>query len=137
MKLCHVSEGHWCSLCKNKTEAKMLEFLEENFLDVVYQLKVSWCKNPKTGRNLPFDFCISKTIIELDGAQHHKQVMNWRSPEETQQLDRYKEECAIKNGYSVLRILQEDVWEDKTDWRKLLLEHIRDYENPIVGYMRQ
>ncbi len=128
----NVSYGYWCPLCKNKTEAKLFSFLQQHFKDPVHQLKISWCKNPETGKFLPFDFCVSKTIIELDGAQHYKQVMNWQSPELTQKNDRYKEEQAIKNGYSVLRILQEDVWNDKINWKKLLLEHIRDYDTPVV-----
>lgn len=127
-----ISRGSWCPLCKNKTESKLLKFLEENFEDVVYQLRVSWCKNPETDKHLPFDFCVSKTIIELDGVQHYEQVANWKAPEVQQKNDRYKEECALKNGYSVLRILQEDVWEDRIDWKTLLLDHIKDYEVPIV-----
>ncbi|AQQ73777.1 uncharacterized protein conserved in bacteria [Kurlavirus BKC-1] len=126
------SQGQWCPKCKNKTETKLLKFLEEHFGDVVHQLRVLWCKNPETNKFLPFDFCVSKTIIELDGIQHYKQVSNWQSPELTQKNDRYKEEQALKNGYSVLRILQEDVWNDKIDWKSLLLEHIKDYETPIV-----
>nr|WNL49975.1 restriction endonuclease [Marseillevirus sp.] len=128
----HVSSGRWCPKCKNKTETKLLSFLEENFEDPIHQFKVSWCKNPETNKFLPFDFCVSKIIIELDGRQHYEQVVNWQSPELTQKSDRYKEEQANKNGYSVLRILQKDVWEDKIDWKKLLLEYIKDYEIPIV-----
>lgn len=130
--LSNVSKGQWCPKCKNKTEAKLLSFLEDNFEDTAYQFKVSWCKNPETGKFLPFDFCVSKTIIELDGPQHHKQVSNWKSPEETQKNDRYKEEQAIKNGYTVLRISQEDVRENKIDWKTLLLEHIKSYDFPVI-----
>lgn len=127
-----ISSGRWCPKCKYKTEAKLLEFLGEHFEDPVHQFKTSWCRSPETDRKLPFDFCVSKTIIELDGVQHYKQVSNWKSPEVQQKNDRYKEECATKNGYSVLRILQEDVWNDRIDWRKLLLEHVKDYEEPMV-----
>ncbi|AEA07186.1 putative restriction endonuclease [Lausannevirus] len=130
--LVKVSSGRWCPKCKNKTDAKLLSFLEEYFKDPIHQLKVSWCKNPETGKFLPFDFCVSKTIIKVDGAQHYKQIMNWQSPELTQKSDRYKEEQAIKNGYSALRMLQEDVWEDKIDWKALLLENIKDYETPNI-----
>nr|WQM87261.1 restriction endonuclease [Marseillevirus cajuinensis] len=130
--LCHVSDGKWCPKCKHKTEAKLFSFLEENFKDPVYQFKVSWCKNPETDKFLPFDFCVSKTIIELDGPQHYKQVRNWKSPELVQISDRFKEEQANKNGYSVLRILQDDVWNDKIDWKSLLLEHVKDNENPNI-----
>lgn len=127
-----VSGGTWCPVCKNKTETKLLKFLEENFEGVMHQLRVAWCKSPETNKFLPFDFCVSKTIVELDGRQHYEQVSNWQSPEFIQKSDRYKEECAIKNGYSVLRILQDDVWNDKLDWKKLLLEHVKDYGTPVV-----
>ncbi|AGV01774.1 restriction endonuclease [Cannes 8 virus] len=106
--------------------------MEKHFENPIHQFKVSWCKSPETNKFFPFDFCVSKTIIELDGRQHYEQVANWTTPEETQKNDRYKEEQAIKNGYSVLRILQEDVWNNKIDWKELLLEHVRDYETPIV-----
>nr|QZX43636.1 putative restriction endonuclease [Marseillevirus sp.] len=128
----HTSNGRWCPKCKHKTEALVFEFLKEHFETPKHQFKAEWCKKPETGKFLPFDICISKTIIEVDGAQHYKQVSNWKSPEEQQRSDRYKEECALKNGYSVLRILQEDIWNDKIDWKKLLLEHIKDYETPVV-----
>lgn len=127
-----ISSGCWCPKCKHKTEKKLLGFLEDNFQNPIHQFKVLWCKNPETDRFLPFDFCVSKTIIELDGAQHFRQVRNWQSPEEQQKSDRFKEEQAIKNGYSVLRILQEDVWNDRIDWKSLLLEHVKDYDVPLV-----
>nr|WNL49722.1 restriction endonuclease [Marseillevirus sp.] len=130
--LSKVSSGGWCPKCKNKTEAKLFSFLEEHFEEPIHQLRVPWCKSPEKNTFLPFDFCVSKTIIELDGRQHYEQVRNWKSPEEQQKSDRFKEEQAIQNGYSVLRILQEDVWNDKIDWKKLLLEHIKDYETPIT-----
>ncbi|ALH06785.1 endonuclease [Port-miou virus] len=132
-----ISAGQWCAKCKNKTETKLLSFLEKHFGEVVHQFKVSWCKNPDTNKFMPFDFCVGKTIIELDGPQHYEQVRNWKTPEVTQKNDRYKEDCAAKNGYSVLRILQEDVWEDKIDWRHLLLENIRDYDEPTIKNLWQ
>lgn len=130
--LYHVTSGSWCPKCTYKTEKKLFGFLEENFESPIHQFRKPWCKNPETGRCFPFDFCVSKTIIELDGIQHYEQVSNWKSPEAQQKNDRYKEERALKNGYSVIRILQEDVWKDRIDWKTLLLEHIRDYGTPIV-----
>ena len=69
----------------------------------------------KNNRYMPYDFVIEeyKVIIELDGIQHFKQVSNWDSPEETQLRDKYKMEKANANGYSVIRILQDDVYNDK------------------------
>ncbi|AEA06950.1 putative restriction endonuclease [Lausannevirus] len=131
----NVSKGSWCLKCKHKTEALVFGFLKEHFENPKHQYKPRWCKNPKTGRSLPFDFCVSKTIIEVDGRQHYEQVSNWRSPEETQKNDRYKEECATKNGYSVFRISQRDIWNNKIDWKKLLLECVRDYETPVIIHL--
>jgi very-short-patch-repair endonuclease len=69
-------------------------------------------------RHLPYDFVLSedKIIIELDGLQHFEQVSNWQSPEETHLNDVYKMKCANENGYSVIRLLQTDVFYDTYDW---------------------
>jgi very-short-patch-repair endonuclease len=32
--------------------------------------------------------------------------------------------CANENGYSMIRIIQEDIFKDKYDWLKELLENI-------------
>lgn len=127
-----VSGRHWCPFCKNKTEGKIIDFIKELFPEIIYQFKAEWCRNSDTNKFLPFDFCVGKTIIELDGRQHYEQVSNWESPETIQSRDRFKEQQAIQNGYSVIRILQKDVWKDKIDWKSLLLKNIVDRETPIV-----
>jgi len=48
--------------------------------------------------------------------QHFKQVSNWQSPEETNSNDKYKMECANKNNFSIIRLLQEDVFYDTYNW---------------------
>lgn len=87
---------------------------------------------------MPFDFCIKdyKLIIELDGEQHFKQVSNCQSPAETQKNDKYKMKCANDHGYSVIRIYQLDVWNDKNDWKSNLIDAIKKYddvENIFIG----
>ena len=59
-------------------------------------------------------------IIELDGRQHFEQVSNWKSPFHNQIRDAYKERKARQHKIHVIRILQEDVWEDKNNWEKKL-----------------
>ena len=85
------------------------------FPSLLTQFKQEWCKRIQY---LPFDFCIPelKIIIELDGAQHFRQVSNWSSPEEQFDNDLYKEKCANENGYSTIRLLQEDVANDTNNW---------------------
>ena len=102
----------------HKTEAKILRELKNTYPKLHHQFRIEWCKNNNTKRLLPFDFCIEdyKLIIELDGIQHFKQVMNWKSPEDQHKRDIYKMKCANQNGYSIIRILQEDVIDDKYEW---------------------
>ena len=138
MSLENISGGCWCTCRKNKTEAKLREFLEEEFGsdNVLCQPKFPWCQNKITKRLFPFDFFIYK-IIELDGPQHFVQVSNWQAPEITQSRDLYKEFCATDNGYSIIRLLQEDVLYDNFDWKTMLLDEInlqRDIPAVITLY---
>jgi len=132
-QLNNVTNGHWCPTCKNKTEKKLYEFLLTIYPEVKHQFRPDWCKNPKTGRHLPFDFVIQilKIIIELDGAQHFKQVRNWKSPEEQQSRDLYKMKKSNENGYTVIRLLQEDVWNDTNNWQEELTKMLnKKYSKP-------
>ena len=123
-----ISRGTWCPFCINKTEAKLYEIMKQLYLSLITQFKQEWCKKIL---HLPYDFCIPeyKIIIELDGAQHFRQVSNWSSPEEQFENDKYKEECANQNGYSVIRLLQEDVFYDTYDWVKELTEAIEEIKS--------
>lgn len=123
--------GSWCPCCKNKTEKKMLDILSEKY-ELIHQAKYDWCKNNDTDKYFPFDFELPdyKIIIELDGLQHFEQVMNWKSPEENLERDLYKMNKAIENGYTIIRIFQEDVYYDKNDWLNKLTNSIKIYETP-------
>jgi very-short-patch-repair endonuclease len=118
-----ITRNVWCPLCINKTERKLYENLKELFPTIKTQFKVEWCMNKKY---LPFDFVIEerKVIIELDGPQHFKQIASWLSPEETFTIDLYKIDCANKNNFSIIRILQEDVLYDRYDWLNELTKNI-------------
>ena len=132
-----VVRGHWCTCIVNKTETKLYNWLKAKEYDVEKQVKFGWCKNPETNRHLPFDFVIEeyKTIVELDGLQHFMQVLDWASPEKTRKNDVYKMKQALKNGYSIIRLLQEDVWKDKNDWKEHLIKKIKDYNEPKCIYL--
>jgi len=118
---------HWdgcgCPLCVNKTESKLYETLKLSYSSLQAQYKQEWCKKITY---LPFDFCIPelKIIIELDGEQHFKQVSNWKSPEIQFENDIYKQKCANENGFSIIRLLQEDVFNDSYDWNAELCQAI-------------
>jgi len=74
-------------------------------------------------------------IIELDGLQHFQQVSNWTPPDENKSNDIYKMKCANDNGYSVIRILQEDVLGDRYDWKTELTNVIHKYAEPTNIFM--
>jgi very-short-patch-repair endonuclease len=119
-----ISRGTWCPFCINKTEQKVYEELIIHYPTLQQQYRVEWCKK-KT--YLPFDFVIPEhnIIIELDGSQHFIQISNWSSPEEQQMNDKYKMDCANKHNYSVIRILQADVFYDTYDWLEELNQNIK------------
>ena len=104
-----------CPYCRNKTEQKLYDALIPYYPQLIHQFKVDWCMNIN---QLPYDFVLKedKIIIELDGPQHFEQVSNWQAPEETHLNDLYKMKCAKANGYSVIRLLQTDVFYDTYDW---------------------
>ena len=112
--------GSWCPYCVNKTEGKLYEKLKTIYPTIIPQFRQEWCNNKR------YDFCIPdlNIIIELDGEQHFKQVSRWKSPEENYANDKYKQECANANHYSMIRLLQCDVWNDKYDWIKELCDAI-------------
>jgi len=122
----------WCPYCINKTEKKLYAYLKIKYPNVKHQYKADWCRNKKTNRYLPFDFMIESLniIIELDGIQHFKQVAKWKSPNDTQKTDIYKMQLANTNGFTILRILQEDIYYDKYDWQSALDDKITTYNKP-------
>ena len=125
-QLSDVTKGVWCSFCVNKTELILFDKLKGSYITLERQYRVEWSKNPKSNRYLPFDFVIEerKIIIELDGKQHFEQIGKWLSPEETRKNDLYKMNCANKNGYSIIRILQKDVYYNKYDWLNELINNV-------------
>ncbi len=117
----------WCPYCKHKGESKLFETLSEYF-EMRRKCEFEWCKNIKC---LPFDMKrrYSKLLFELDGRQHFQQVMKWMAPEETRDNDKYKMKCANENGYSVIRLLQDDVLYDKNNWLKKLLKAVKEIDD--------
>ena len=130
-QLSDITKGVWCSFCVNKTELILFNKLKEKYITLKTQYKVDWCKNIK---HLPFDFVIEerKIIVELDGKQHFEQIGNWLSPEETRKNDLFKMKCANENEFSVIRILQKDVYKNKYDWLSELCKNVEKITNEKI-----
>ncbi len=103
----------------NKTEEKLFNYLAEKYI-VVRQFKIEACKRIYC---LPFDIFIPahKVIIEMDGAQHFRQISNWLDPIKTLRRDIYKMQQADKERYKVIRVCQDTVSKASEEW---LLENI-------------
>ena len=143
--------GQWCPNCKKKTELKLYKWLVNRYgktIEIVREWKTDLCINEESGRHLPFDFYIPElsVILEVDGPQHFVQISNWQSPVDTQKMDEYKENVAIEQKLSVIRLLQTDIFYDDNNWEELLTSTLDDLpgedETPIVvqiygGYVHQ
>jgi very-short-patch-repair endonuclease len=135
--LYNINSGYWCPFCVNLTETKLYKTLRESYPSIIHQFKQDWCKRTLY---LPFDFCIPEynIIIEMDGPQHFVQIMDWKSPQIQFEMDKYKETCANENNYSVIRIVQKDVWDNTYDWCKELsdaIEEIKHGDNIMNIYL--
>ena len=126
-----------------KTEKKVYDFLQTQFgttligAQFVSKISYDWCRSSETNTKLRYDIIIrladgTLIIIEVDGPQHYKRVKHFNrrnSLEEIQAIDRFKEGCAVNNGHSLIRLNQEDVWNEKTDWQTMLLDAISLCQN--------
>lgn len=129
MSPCHISSNKkWCPYCKNKTELKLYDTLKIHYPNLEAQFYANWCRHTTRNTYLPFDFVLEeqKIIIELDGEQHFVQVGKWKSPQDQQKNDLYKMKCANEQKYSVIRISQQDVYEDRIEWLDILKSSIEE-----------
>jgi very-short-patch-repair endonuclease len=118
-----------------KTEKKVLLWLTQwlgGAEEVTYQPRYDWCRSETTGRHYPFDFSVEslQLIVEVDGAQHYKAKRRWKSHKLVMQRDLYKMQLAIDRGYTVIRLCQPMVWEDKDDWEPRTSRHLRTHQKP-------
>lgn len=129
----------WCPKCMFKTQKILFKFLNKNYTNIIPEFKDDWTKSIElnSDKYYRFDFLLKNynIIIELDGEQHFSQVSSWKSPEETANIDIYKMNKAIENNYSVIRILQEDVFNNKNNWNTKLIENIKMYDKPTIIYI--
>lgn len=128
MAMHKLASGQWCSCTINKTEEKLFNKLVVIYSSLERQGRFEWCRSETNNRYYPFDFVLNdeKIIIELDGEQHFKQIRNWDSPEDTIKRDKYKMKKANENNYSIIRILQTDVFSNKYDWISELSKSIEE-----------
>ena len=115
-RLYSIKSGKWCPACRNKTEKTVGDWLSTKF-SVVREKSFTWTVSAKGG-HCRFDFYLPdhNILIELDGSQHYRP---WsRGDLETLQArDAFKATGAVRNGFTLIRVLQEDVEYERGDWR--------------------
>ena len=125
-----INSGTFCTFCTNKTENKLYDFLNKYFV-VERQYSPNFIYNNLTKRYLKYDFYFEhkkygKIIIECDGLQHFKQIMNWQDAKITQIIDIIKMIRALENDIRIIRISQTDVWENTIDYEKEIKKCIKN-----------
>ena len=138
-------QGCGCPNCRNKTEGMLLMFLLSLGYTVLGQQSFSWTLD-RTGkyRKRKFDFYIPslKLLVELDGPHHFGFVGYSRIPHiEQLSIDTYEKMVpALRNGFSILRISQPDLWNDRDglikDCIKRALEQHKPDERAILTVAR-
>lgn len=139
------AQGTGCPFCINKTAGKLRLYLENTF-KVKTELQPKWCPSPKG--YFKYDFYIEDLglIVELDGVQHFKTIAFWSiSGDILMKRDVYKMRCANNNGLRVIRIPQEDVWDNDESWldanlKPLLVKkdaHENEYISDMYGEHRR
>jgi hypothetical protein len=133
----HLS-GSGCPKCAFKTESMVMEFLNKHDIFSDQQFSPNWLNNINgNSKKRRFDIAIhlTKTIIEIDGGQHFKQVRNWGSPEFQRRNDVDKMLLALEHGYSVVRLFQEDIYNQKWNWQKFILDQLScNRDEPEIIY---
>lgn len=119
-----VYTGHTrtCGCLNSKGELLINEIL--NYLNISYvsQKVFNGCINPKSKRNLRFDFYLPdyNTCIEYDGVQHYK-ILGWNDEKHFNEVvyrDSIKTKFCVDNNIHLIRIPYTDY--DKIDSQYLL-----------------
>lgn len=98
-----------CGCLSSKGEEKVASLLDDLNIYYVRQKIFDDCINPTTNAKLRFDFFLPERniLIEVDGAQHHKDYSGWfkRSKfEEIVKRDNIKNNYCYKNKIPLIRI---------------------------------
>lgn len=119
--------------CSRKTQRMVFDFIA----DLVANQPGVCCANEyvigtwPSGRPMCTDIAIVANdnpclCIEIDGAQHFRTNTGFKCDSAAiRQRDYDKEICCIKRGIPMLRLVQEDVWDKKFDWKKTITMFVK------------
>lgn len=98
-------------------EFKVELYLKNKSIQYITEVQFKGCINPKTKRNLRYDFFIEKlgVCIEFDGEQHFKQIKEFDGDDnglafrKRKELDKIKNNFCINNKIKLFRISYKDI----------------------------
>lgn len=114
---------------KIKGEYKLYEWLKSHFTDMSFISKIS----PSWASSYVYD-CGStkyKVMIESDGPEHYSYMHNFGNInlKEFQKVDKKKNKLAIDNGYTIIRIYQNDILENNRNWEYTLFNYLNNIKS--------
>lgn len=123
--------GNNCTVCYNKTVQLIVRFLTD--VGYTYKLEFSFEKRTRTTKR--YDIVVLREgrillFIEVDGP-HHFEATSYRGMNSTTDYDNVfesdveKMRVVLDKGYSMLRIIQEDVWYGRVDYKSLIVATIK------------
>jgi very-short-patch-repair endonuclease len=123
----HHLNGRGCPNCFNKTEGKIRDFLTKNNIQFEQQYIVDGKK---------FDFLIKdEFILEIDGSQHFigYEHLNTKILTDRKEIidNDIKKMKSVINIYPVVRLYQENIWNDTYDWGNYLCK-LSDLKSGIL-----
>lgn len=102
-------QGRGCPKCCHSYGEIALEkaAIAVGITDYEEQKRFSDCRNPRTGRKLPFDGASEslKTLFEYHGGQHYRPVKRFggiKAFRKLQRRDRIKKHWALRNGWQLI-----------------------------------
>lgn len=119
--------GHtYCPKCSKKAskgERKIMNFLDLKNIQFEKEKIFPWSDNKR------YDFFLPKynLLIEYNGIQHYKETNYFLSLEQQQQIDKFKKEKAIQQGYNFLVI----PYTEYKNIDDLLVQRLSDMEQGI------
>lgn len=99
-----------------------MSVLDQLNIDYNTEVRFDWCKYVFKGKetygiyDIVFNYMNHSYIIEVDGGFHYKtNNMSGQTKEESQFIDNAKDNCALNNGYNMIRII---ALESNTEYMK-------------------
>jgi len=131
--------GRWCPYCANKKmcdkNKKCITCIDKSIASIEYSK--NW-----SDKNIDSPFVLFKNShkkywfecpkCEHSFEQHWKQVSKWKTPQHNRKRDLYKMKCANENCFSVIRIIQKDIFKNNYDWLNELCENIEKISNEKI-----